>query len=121
MTGLSATTGRRIDAFAHLRQSIRDILTTPIGSRVMRRDYGSKLFSLIDGNVNEAYLVQIYAATAAALLRWEPRLRVTRVTAEIVQSDMTQGKISISLEGEYLVPGPNGAAAKPITMEGILL
>lgn len=39
MNGISATTGRPLSGIDHLRQSIRDILTTPIGSRVMRRLY----------------------------------------------------------------------------------
>ena len=41
-------TGEGISGTAHLRQSVFDILQTPTGSRVMRRDYGSTLFTLID-------------------------------------------------------------------------
>ena len=48
MIGLAATTGRTITGAAHLAQSIADVLTTPIGSRVMRREYGSLLPDLID-------------------------------------------------------------------------
>nr|VFK47168.1 MAG: hypothetical protein BECKTC1821D_GA0114238_104214 [Candidatus Kentron sp. TC] len=40
MAGMSAFTGKHFSDIAHLRQSITDILTTPIGSRVMRREYG---------------------------------------------------------------------------------
>lgn len=46
MSGTSRLTGRVIDQDAHLTQSITDILTTPKGSRVMRRDYGSRLADL---------------------------------------------------------------------------
>ncbi len=54
MTGLSRTTGRAMDAAsdAHVIQSIEDILTTPIGQRVMRPTYGSFLFELIDQPLN---------------------------------------------------------------------
>ena len=48
MLGMDAKTGRRLEGDDHLRQSIADILTTPIGSRVLRRDYGSMLLDLID-------------------------------------------------------------------------
>jgi phage baseplate assembly protein W len=41
MQGMNRNTGRKLSGVDHLRQSIVDILTTPIGSRVMRRDYGS--------------------------------------------------------------------------------
>ena len=46
--GMNADTGRTLSETAHILQSVRNILTTPIGTRVMRRDYGSEIFSLID-------------------------------------------------------------------------
>ena len=47
LSGMDASTGQPLTGSAHLVQSIRDILTTPIGSRVMRRDYGSRLPALL--------------------------------------------------------------------------
>jgi phage baseplate assembly protein W len=41
MIGTNATSRKPLAGIEHLRQSIRDILTTPIGSRIMRRDFGS--------------------------------------------------------------------------------
>ena len=82
MIGISASTGKRLEGDAHLAQSIGDILSTPLGSRVMRRDYGSLLFELIDKPVNGAIRMLMHAATAIALRRWEPRLRLTRVSLE---------------------------------------
>ncbi|WP_312597863.1 GPW/gp25 family protein [Stutzerimonas nitrititolerans] len=79
MIGMSARTGRTVSESAHLAQSIADILTTPIGSRVMRREYGSQLPDLIDAPLNDATRLQAYAATAMALMRWEPRIRLSRV------------------------------------------
>lgn len=76
---MSRTTGQPITRVEHLRQSIGDILTTPIGSRVMRREYGSLIPELIDQPLNGATTVRLYAAAAAAIMRWEPRLRVSRV------------------------------------------
>ena len=40
MIGMDARSGAFSDDLAHLRQSIADVLTTPIGSRVQRREYG---------------------------------------------------------------------------------
>lgn len=77
MTGMSATTGTALDELDHIRQSVRDILTTPIGSRVMRRDYGSLVPRLIDQPGNPITRLRLLAATVAALARWEPRIRVT--------------------------------------------
>lgn len=83
MTGMDAVTGKIISGTAHLAQSIGDILSTPIGSVVMLRDYGSALFELIDAPANALTRSRIYAATATALARWEPRIRLTRVTLSV--------------------------------------
>jgi phage baseplate assembly protein W len=94
MRGLDATTGKPLEGFDHLVQSIRDILTTPIGTRVMRRDYGSRLFQLIDAPLNPRTILEIYAATVEALIRWEPRISVQRVSTAQVQP----GSITLTLE-----------------------
>ncbi len=46
--GMNSHTGLSISEADHIRQSVRDILLTPVGSRVMRREYGSLLSALID-------------------------------------------------------------------------
>lgn len=79
MIGIHASTGRALEGMAHLGQSIADILTTPLGSRVMRRDYGSLLPELIDQPFNDATRLRLYGAAALALMRWEPRIRLIRV------------------------------------------
>lgn len=73
MSGLNQRSGRAVDGVEHLRQSVADILTTPIGSRIARRTYGSLLPELVDQPDNGATRVRIFAATAGALMRWEPR------------------------------------------------
>ncbi len=54
MRGTDANTGKALSGLEHLRQSVRDILTTPIGTRVMRREYGSQLYALIDAPLNRS-------------------------------------------------------------------
>lgn len=109
MNGTSATTGQHLAGIAHLKQSIRDILATPIGSRVMRRDYGSRLPALIDAPMNRETLMQIYAATVEALARWEPRIEVERVQA----SSAAPGRLALDISGVYT---PDGT---PLLIEGI--
>ena len=113
--GLNPTTGRARGGLDHLRASIQDILTTPLGSRVMRRTYGSRLFELIDSNLNALTLAQMYAAVADALAKWEPRLKVTHVQASAAIGDVAAGKIAIDIVGEYL---PDGQS---VTLEGLLV
>lgn len=101
MRGLSATTGAAVSGLDHLAQSVRDILTTPIGTRVMRRDYGSRLPSLIDHPINEATVMDVRVATVEALRRWEPRLKLSRVDVDAGAA----GALSIAVIGEYRPDG----------------
>lgn len=93
---MDARTGRAIDGVEHLRQSINDILTTPINSCVMRREYGSLIPELIDQPFNGATRMKLYGATATALMRWEPRIRLTRI--ELV-AGAEPGAYTLDLEG----------------------
>ena len=111
MRGIDHATGKALSGLDHLRQSVADVLTTPIGTRVMRRDYGSRLFELADAPINRSTLVALYAATADALKRWEPRLRVRRVQAEAIAA----GRITLTLDAEYLPEG------RPLRLEGIVV
>lgn len=111
-TGIDGRTGRPLSGWAHVRQSIRIILTTALLSRVMRRDFGSELFDLVDAKMVQRRVLALYAATAIALRRWEPRFRLTRcwlVTDDgrVVREGPT-GKISIVLHGVYYPRGHLG-------------
>ncbi|WP_336142823.1 GPW/gp25 family protein [Acinetobacter sp. 102] len=64
----------------HIKQSIQDILTTPIGSRIMRREYGSRLADLMDKPINDALILQCYSAIYTALLLWEKRIDVSQIS-----------------------------------------
>lgn len=99
MRGMSNQNGRYLDDLEHLKQSIVDILTTPIGSRVICRDYGSNLFKLTDQPVNRDLFPKIYAAVAEALGKWEPRLKLERIRIVSIK----EGHIILSLSAVYLV------------------
>lgn len=95
MRGMSGDHGGELDGREHLFQSIRDILTTPVGSRVMRRDYGSRLSELIDSPTAQGLEVDIFAACAEALAKWEPRFELKRIELEHI----TPGHISMAIIG----------------------
>ena len=105
MQGMDATTGKPLSGEAHLRQSIAHILTTRVGERVGRRDYGSLIPDLIDGAMNAAGRLRIYAATAIAIARWEPRLRAARF--DLLPGERA-GAWTLAIEGDRLdAPQPN--------------
>ena len=109
MNGMNSKTGKTLSGIDHLKQSVVDILTTPKGSRVMRRSYGSNLFSLIDNPTNSESIADIVAESADALKRWENRLSVTNITV----TSAAPGRITLNIKGKYK---PNGES---IVLEGI--
>ena len=99
MQGISNINGGYLSDLEHLKQSIVDILTTPIGTRVICRDYGSALFQLTDQPINRELFPKIYAAVADAIDKWEPRFKVEKITINSIQ----EGHIILSLIGLYRI------------------
>lgn len=97
MIGMDRRTGLPISGLEHLRQSIEDILSTPLGSRRHRPEYGSKLRRYVDLPVNEGWKGAVQAEVSRALGRWEPRLKLERVRVLSVLG----GVINIQLSGTY--------------------
>jgi len=98
MIGMDRRTGLPLSGIEHVRQSIEDILTTPLGSRRMRPEYGSKLRRFVDLPVTEGWKSAVQAEVARALERWEPRLKLERVRVTAVVG----GQITFQLTGQYL-------------------
>ncbi|WP_421998212.1 GPW/gp25 family protein [Roseovarius confluentis] len=98
MTGVNRETGTPAGGWDHVRQSINVILTTPIGSRVMRREFGSHVYDLIGRPMTQANIVAVYAATALAIARWEPRFQLTG--CEIIEAS-SDGALSLAIYGIY--------------------
>jgi len=111
MIGMHTLTGLPMATMDHVRQSIEDILSTPIGSRVMRREYGSWLYALVDAPMDAVTVLDIIQASAGAIGRWEPRVSVSRVEV----TDASPGAIELAVDLIYLVNGT------PIRLEGIVL
>ena len=88
-------TGKPLNGDAHLVQSLEDIITTPIGTRVMLRDYGCLLADLVDRPGTRANLLLFSMAIALAVARWEPRVSVRRVSFE---GDLASGQASAVIE-----------------------
>lgn len=107
MLGTSAVTLQPLGGWDHVVQSIRDILATPLGSRVLRRDYGSTIPGLLDRPMNEITLLDFVVGVAAALDRWEPRVKVEHVRFAEVSS---AGRAALDIDVVYLDDGSSRTA-----------
>ena len=112
MLGMNRFTGKPLQGREHILQSIHDILTTKVGTRVMLREYGGDLPSLVDKPLNDLLDIELQAATAVALERWEPRFKLEAVT---IQKRSAEGRVTIAVEGILVSDGT------PVRIEGIVL
>ncbi|MED5442324.1 MAG: GPW/gp25 family protein [Pseudomonadota bacterium] len=80
MPGMNASTGELLTEREHILQSLRTIVLTPVGTRIQRRDFGSVIPGLIDQPLNTATMLRLYSATAAAIIKWEPRVTLVSIS-----------------------------------------
>lgn len=98
LTGMNRDTGQPVSGIEHLRQSLADILSTPIGSRRMRPEYGSNIPRMVDQPVNPGWIATVQSEAARALARWEPRIKLKRVSL----ISLTDGRPVFRIEGDYI-------------------
>lgn len=113
---MNRLTGGAITTLEHIRQSMADILTTRIGSRVMRREYGSQLVDLIDQPGNPATRLLAYAAIAMSLMRWEPRVRISRV--QLTNASMA-GQFELSVDVTLIDSNEQHSISLPLRMGAV--
>lgn len=114
MTGMNANSGKRMTREAHIRQSVNSILSTPIGSLLMREEYGSYLFDLVDEPLVGATLLRAYAATADALIRWEKRIAL-----QAVRFSMTpEGQLVVEIDSAETSTTSNRISV-PLNLKGV--
>ena len=112
---MNRETGAAISTLDHIGQSISDILTTRLGTRVMRREYGSLLPELVDQPFNDATRLRVYAAIVMAIMRWEPRVSLTRIQ---LQGASLQGQVVMDIEGRVLDRNQALSMSLPLQLGG---
>jgi len=79
-----------------IRQSIRIILGTNPGERVMRPDFGAGLNAFLFEPISFTTMQRVKQRVQEALIDWEPRIEVEKVT---VSNDRSEpGKLLIDIE-----------------------
>ena len=104
MAGVNRRVGGALSGWEHVKQSLHDIWTTPKGTRVMRRDYGCGLLSLIDRPIGRDTVLEVIMAAADAEI-WEPRFRIKRAQIASAGAD---GVMELVISGVYYPRGHLG-------------
>ena len=98
LVGVDRRTGQAISGIDHLHQSIEDLITTRVGSRVIRPEYGSYLPAMVDMGISPGLASAYQAEVSRAIQRWYPVFSVKSVRAVSI----TGGQITFSIAGVYL-------------------
>lgn len=101
MAGMDRRTGKLLDGIDHLTQSVEDIITTRVDTRVLRRWYGGEVMDLIDAPVHAGTLVDFVFAAADCLGRHEDRITVSAV--RFAQPEA--GQLVMAVEGTLTATG----------------
>jgi uncharacterized protein len=75
--------------------SIRMILSTAPGERVMRPDFGCEIWDLVFAPLEPNTIGQMDRAVRAALLQWEPRIEIANVAVQPAEDPDDEGQVDI--------------------------
>jgi hypothetical protein len=115
-TGIDRNTGAVLTGWGHCVQSILDIVSTAIGSRVIARPYGSDGPDMIDRPQSPPSIVAHWSAIAEALRKWEPGFRLKQVAATRLGPD---GVAGFALAGDYYPNGHLGDYSVVVPMQTV--
>lgn len=79
-----------------IEESIRIVLGTAKGERVMRPEFGCGIHEYVFESTNATTLNLVEAAVEEALVEWEPRIEVSNVDASADR--VAEGRLSISID-----------------------
>ncbi|KAF5436625.1 hypothetical protein C5S35_08235 [Candidatus Methanophagaceae archaeon] len=79
-----------------IKESIRIILSTSKGERVMRPDFGCSIYEFVFATINTTTIGLIEASVREALTLWEPRIELTNVNVATDKAE--EGMLLISID-----------------------
>lgn len=94
-----------------IRQSLCIILSTHLGERVMRPEFGSELHNMVYHNMDLTARTQLRASIENAILHFESRITLTNVEFDV--SEERVGKMSILLEYTIRLTNARGNLVYP--------
>lgn len=108
MSGVDRATGTAIGNFASACQGVEVILSTAIGERLMRRQFGGGVVELLGRLMRPELFAAFIALIATAIDVWEPRFRVRAVRFTGAVDQVRQGQAGIAIEVDWRPRGHLG-------------
>lgn len=79
-----------------IEQAMRIILLTAPGERVMRPEFGCRIWDYVFHTLDANTIGQMTAAVREALERWEPRADIEQITIEPSPTDPARASIEVA-------------------------
>lgn len=111
-TGTNRDTGAEIGGIPYLRQRLYDVINTPLGSLVGRRDFGSRFFELVDRNVDARFHMEAYIRLSDAINNPANGLEDFRLSEMVVERE-GPAHFSITIVGST-------SEGETVEMDGII-
>ena len=108
MAGIDRRTGKVIGNLASAYQGVEVILSTRIGSRIMRREFGGGIAELLGRLLTPSLFAAWRQLVATAIDLWEPRFRIRRILISGSVEQLRLGQVGLSIEADYRPRGHLG-------------
>lgn len=108
MAGIDRRTGKVISNYDHALQSVEVILSTRIGSRVMRRQFGGGVAEILGCAVTPPLFALFQQLVGTAIDIWEPRFRVRKITPLGTVEQIRAGQVGMRFDVDYRPRGHLG-------------
>ena len=103
---LKAGTVELVRDYQDIEESLRILLSTSLGERVMQPDYGCNLNEYMFESLNSTLIGAIRHHVENAILYYEPRIKAESIDVTSEDSfDLIEGRFTISIT--YVVPQTN--------------
>lgn len=108
MAGVDRRTGKVISNLASAYQGVEVALTTRIGDRMMRREFGAGIAELLGRLMTPPLFVAFQTLIATAIDLWEPRFAVRRILVSGTVDEIRSGRSGFTIEADYRPRGHLG-------------
>lgn len=109
-SGTNKKTGAAMNGLSYLRQRLEDVINTPLGSLVGRRDFGSRLHELLDRNVNDEYQMNAYILLSES---------INNPANDLDDFKLNEMQIEKIEDAHYAITIRGSAQGEPVKIEGI--
>ena len=106
---------RMVDAEEDIRQSLHILLSTELGERVMRPDFGWRRDTLVFEPLSTTFATYLKGEIETAILFYEPRIDLNRVSFNV--SANVEGLIEIRLDYTIRTTNSRGNLVYPFYLD----